>query len=395
SSAQTLPSVRFARYYPILSLRIDEVIQRDARNILTDPYANAFQASYHIWERKWEIDSPAWPVLLAWTYWRELHDRHVFTPDLHKALRTIVDTYRCEQGHARCASYEYPYRVATHDAYNGQTGMIWGAFRPSDDAVTYRFNIPQEAIAVVALREIGSLALTGWNDRNLAHDADDLAARVYVGVQRYGRIYDASRGGWLYVYETDGLGHYAFIDDANIPNLTSLPALGWCSSDDPAYLNTRAFALSKNNPYFFKGRYAEGLGSPHTPAGFVWPLGIIARARTATSAAEVDESITTLAETDSKDGLIHESFYPDGYWRYTREEFGWANAFYAELLFRSLAGFRAVPLLAHGTAVPFQQPSETPRLASPLLQLHNAGVLLTTLGNMLAAADGRNSAHAP
>ncbi len=36
--------------------------------------------------------------------------------------------------------------------------------------------------------------------------------------------------------------------------------------------------------------------------------------------------------------MIHESFYPDGYWRYTRDEFGWANALGAELFFRSLAG---------------------------------------------------------
>jgi hypothetical protein len=178
------------------------------------------------------------------------------------------------------------------------------------------------------------------------------------------------------------------MDDANIPNLTSLPALGWCANDDPAYLNTRAFALSKNNPYYFKGRYAEGLGSPHTPDGFVWPLGIIARALTATSAAEVDESITTLAVTDSKDGLIHESFYPDGYWRFTRAEFGWANAFFAELIFRSVAGFRAIPFAPRGTILPFQRTNETPRLTRPLLQLRNSALLVRTLGDMLERAKG-------
>ncbi len=59
---------------------------------------------------------------------------------------------------------------------------------------------------------------------------------------------------------------------------------------------------------------------------------------TATSSIEVATAITTLAETDGESGLIHESFYPDGYWRYTRPEFGWANALGAELFFRSLAG---------------------------------------------------------
>ncbi|HEY8314876.1 MAG TPA: glycoside hydrolase family 125 protein [Candidatus Baltobacteraceae bacterium] len=388
SSAQTIPYVRFAPYYPILSLRVDEVIQREAQNMLTDPYANAFQASYHVWERKWEVDSLAWPVLLTWTYWHETHDRHVFTPKLHDALRTVVKTYRCEQQHERCSRYRYIYHVSTHYAYNGNTGMIWDGFRPSDDAVSYRFNIPQEAIAVVALEEIANMSRAGWHDRKLSGEARTLAGDVETGIERYGRIFDKARGGWIYVYETDGLGHDTFMDDANIPNLTSLPALGWCANDDPAYLNTRAFALSKNNPYYFKGRYAEGLGSPHTPDGFVWPLGIIARALTATSAAEVDESITTLAVTDSKDGLIHESFYPDGYWRFTRAEFGWANAFFAELIFRSVAGFRAIPFAPRGTILPFQRTNETPRLTRPLLQLRNSALLVRTLGDMLERAKG-------
>src|SRR5947209_17038242 len=100
SSAQTIPYVRFARFAPILSVRFNNVIQRNARNIITDPYANAFRADYRVWERKWEIDSLAWPVLLTWTYWRTTNARAVFTNDLHRALRAVVDTYRCEQLHA-------------------------------------------------------------------------------------------------------------------------------------------------------------------------------------------------------------------------------------------------------------------------------------------------------
>ena len=73
------------------------------------------------------------------------------------------------------------------------------------------------------------------------------------------------------------------MDDANIPNLTTLPYIDWCSAFDPTYLATRAFVLSTDNPFYFSGRYAQGLGSPHTPYGYVWPLGIIGRALTATS----------------------------------------------------------------------------------------------------------------
>jgi len=388
SSAQTIPYIRFQSAYPILRARFAGVIARNAHNILLDPYANAFEANYHIWERKWEIDSLAWPAILASVYWRSTDDRTVFTPDLHRALRTIVTTYECEERHWSCSRYRYPSRVYTDDFYNPTTGLIWGAFRPSDDAVQYRFNIPQNAMAVVALRDIEQLATDGYGDTGLARDAQQLGVRVQAGVQLYGRFYSARRHAWMYAYETDGYGKYNLMDDANIPNLTTLPYIDWCSSFDATYLATRGFALSMDNPFFFSGRYAEGLGSPHTPYGYVWPLGIIGRALTATSSLEVATAITTLAETDGESGLIHESFYPDGYWRYTRPEFGWANALGAELFFRSLAGEPATEFAWGGPILPFERRSNTPLLVPLFTQIENAAELNATLGRLMYAAAG-------
>jgi len=386
SSAQTIPYVRFEAFFPSLQERVTGVIERNARNILTDPYVNAFQADYHIWERKWEVDSLAWPVLLAWVCWETTQDRTIFTPTFHRALQRIVSTYTCEEQHARCSSYRYPYHVDTSNEYNPNTGMIWGAFRPSDDAVTYRFNIPQNAIAAVALRELTVLAIAGYNDTTLAAKARALGARIQAGIEEYGRFFDAQRGQWMYAYETDGYGNDALMDDANLPNLTTLPYLGWCSADDPVYLNTRNFVLSSANPYYYTGRYASGLGSPHTPVNNIWPLGIIGRALTATSSAEVAEAITTLAETDSSDGLIHESFYDSGYWRFTRSDFGWANALYASLIFRSIGGFPATPFAGTHTMLPHERQSETPVLVPLVTQLENQSEILGALGNLLAQA---------
>jgi uncharacterized protein len=388
SSAQTIPYVRYQRAFPILRYRFAGVIERNARNINTDAYANAFRSDYTIWERKWEIDSLAWPVILASVYWRHTKDRTVLTPELHVALRMIVVTYGCEERHWECSRYTYDQAVPTNDRYGHETGMIWGAFRPSDDPVQYRFNIPQNALAVVALRDIEQLAM-GYGDRELAENARALGARVETGILEYGRFYDTTRRAWMYAFETDGLGHYNLMDDANIPNLTTLPYIDWSSAFDPGYLATRGFALSMDNPFYFSGKYATGLGSPHTPYGFVWPLGIIGRALTATSSQEVAEAITTLAETDSESGMIHESFYPDGYWRFTRPEFGWANALYAELLFRSLAGDSATQFAAGGPILPLQTRTPTPRLVlTPLLQLQNAAELNATLGRMLHEGGG-------
>jgi len=383
SSAQTIPYIRFQAAYPILRGRFAGVILRNARSIIHDVYANAFQVDYHQWERKWEVDSIAWPVLLAQVYYRTTHDATVFTPDLHVALRQVVYTYNCEEHHRTCSPYRYPYHVDTNDNYNDNTGLIWCAFRPSDDPVAYRFNIPQNMIAVIALRAIEGLAKEKYGDDKLAQDARALADRVQVGIARYGTTFDARRRLWMYAYETDGNGNVNLMDDANLPNLTAIPELDWSSAYDPLYLNTRGFTLSSDNPWYFAGRYAEGLGSPHTPYGFVWPLGIIGRALSSTDSKEIVESITTLAETDSEAGMIHESFYADGYWRYTRQEFGWANALYASLLFRTVAGYRNAPFVDGGVIMPFESRTVTPTLVPPIEQIDNTADLVGTLGRLL------------
>jgi uncharacterized protein len=301
---------------------------------------------------------------------------------LHVALQKIVDTYACERRHPRCGRYSYPFHVYSSDRY-ADTGMIWGAFRPSDDAVRYRFNIPQNALAVIALREIDQLARIGYRDRRLADTARAMADGVMRSILFYGIYYDESQHVWTYAYETDGFGRYVAMDDANIPNLTTLPYIDWCSAEDPTYLNARAMALSRRNPYYFEGRYAAGLGSAHTPPGYVWPLGIIGRALTATSSGEVAEAVTTLAETDGEEGTIHESFYDSGYWRYTRDEFGWANALGAELIFRTLAGYGSTQFDPGGPVLPLETRSITPALARPFEQLQNAAKIVGALGKLL------------
>ncbi len=384
ASSQTIPYVRFQRAYPLLRNRFAGVIERNARAINLDVYANAFQEDYHTWERKWEVDSIAWPVVLLQVYYDATRDRTIFSPELHVALRQIVVTYNCEEHHRECSKYVYPYHVPTKDEFDEGTGLIWGAFRPSDDPVEYRFNIPQNALAAVALRDIAYLARIGYGDTTLSKQAYALESRVTIGILRYGIFFNARRNVWMYAYETDGYGNYNLMDDANIPNLTELPGIDWSSGYDPIYLNTRAFALSMDNPWYFSGRYAQGLGSPHTPYGFVWPLGIIGRALSSTDRTEIENSITTLAETDTENGLIHESFYPDGYWRFTRQEFGWANALYAELLFRTLAGFHAELLAAgEGTMLPYEVRTQTPTLVSRIDQLDNTADLMGTLGRLL------------
>lgn len=383
SAAQTIPYIRFVSTYPGMRYVFFGVVQRDAKNILVDPHAEAFTAGYRVWEGKWEIDSLSWPVLMAFMYYANTHDRTIFTPVLHKAMQTIVSTLQCEQHHATCSHYSWPQSVPTINTYNPDTGMIWSAFRPSDDPVTYRYNVPQNAIAVIAMKLLAAFARDAFGDQKLASDAMVLASQVQTGIERYGRTWVPNKG-WMYVYETDGYGRNNLMDDANIPNLTALPYIGWCATDDPVYQNTRRFTLSSQNPYYYSGKYATGLGSPHTPKGWVWPLGMMGAALSTRRKAEIENGINMLDASDTLNGLMHESVNPNDPSQFTRPDFGWANAFWADLLFRTVAGYRAIGFVQLDTMTPFEPLSDIPTITPIFTQLGNTVQVNMTLGELLS-----------
>lgn len=384
SSSQALPYVRFVPAYPLMGTIVRGVIQRNARNILTAPYANAFTRSYKVWEEKWEVDSLAYPVLLDSVYWRTTRDRSIFTLQLHWAYEHIVSTYECEQHHSTCSRYRSPFLINRgRGADFAYTGMIWCAFRPSDDPVRYPYNIPQEMFAAYQLDELARLAEIGYGDVKLSARAQALAEEIRAGVQSYGIVYDF-RYGWMYPYEVDGLGNFILMDDANIPNLLTLPFLGLVPRFEPTYTNTRRFSLSPDNPYFYRGTYGAGLGSPHTRTGWVWPLGLIGQGLTASTAGEVDDSIAQLRALDGKRGLFYESIDPNQPWHFTRSEFGWANALYAELIFRCVAGLPAAP--APTPSLPRLYPGTytPPRITKDREALDAAGTIYQALDAILS-----------
>ncbi len=286
SAAQTMPYIRFVSTYPQLHRVFFGVIQRDAKNILADPYAEAFSAELSRLGRQVGDRFAG----LARAAGLRLLREHAGSFDLHAdASRRAAQDRRARCGASSAtppvATYRWPQPVPSHSGYNPYTGMIWDAFRPSDDPVVYHYNVPQNAIAVVAMRLVTAFARDAFRDGQLAQSATTLASQVQGGIQRYGRVFSRRHGGWMYAYETDGYGRSKLMDDANIPNLTALPYIGWCATNDPVYLTTRRFTLSVDDPYYYAGRYATGLGSPHTPRGWVWPLGIIGAALTATTQA--------------------------------------------------------------------------------------------------------------
>jgi hypothetical protein len=131
----------------------------------------------------------------------------------------------------------------------------------------------------------------------------------------------------MYAYEIDGLGHAKFMDDANMPSLLSMPLLGY-PYNHAVYDNTRKFALSASNPYFFHGRFASGIGSSHTPQGFVWPMSLVVEYRTSAEDSDRKRIVRELSRSDAGDGALHESFDVNDPRRFTRVKFGWVNALF-------------------------------------------------------------------
>lgn len=343
SSAQVRPYLYYARQDPNIRTLLRGIIARQAKYVQIDPYANAFTLDYRVWEEKFELDSLAYPITLAWSYWHVTGDTSVFTPDMSKAFDTILATMEREQDHPKNSRYTHKELIDGKGRPTAYTGMIWTGFRPSDDACYYNFLIPSEMFAVVALDDMSTIERQVYHNLIKAHEAQSLRDEVQRGIQRYGMV-PVSKYGYMYAYEVDGLGNAILTDDANVPSLLSAPYIGYTTPNDRYYLNTRAFLLSQDNPSFYTGNIARGIGSYHTPDHWVWPLALIMQGITSDSHSEKVDVLNQLLASDPGDHLLHESFDPNDPKRYTRADFGWPNALFSEYVLTAFGGVPQIPM---------------------------------------------------
>lgn len=336
------------------------LVKRQAYCILSDPYANAFNRTGDVltqwqlsdvtennnpmaWERKYEVDSLCYPVNLAWHFWKASGSDEHLDADFRRACVTILDNFEREQHHAENSAYFFrrtncpPTDTLCNDGKGSPvayTGMTWSGFRPSDDCCTYHYLIPSEMFAVVILGYMSEISRAVWNDEQLAVRAEKLRGEIDEGIKKYGTA-DHPVYGKIYAYEVDGLGNALFMDDANVPSLLSIPYLGYVSADDEIYANTRRFLLSKDNPYYYEGKAASGIGSPHTPKDYIWHVSLAMQGLTTTDDAEIDRLLTLFETTTAGTGLMHEGFHKDNPEKFTRSWFAWANSIFAEFAIRA------------------------------------------------------------
>jgi len=357
STAQVWPYLPLADKDEKLKTLLAGVVHRQTKCVLLDRYANAFNKTKEeevhwmsdltdmkpgLHERKWEIDSLCYTVRLAYNYWQTTGDKSVFDADWQKAAALIVKTFKEQQRKDGLGPYKFQRETAqqldtvANHGYGRPlkpVGLINSTFRPSDDATTYGFLIPSNIFAVVSLKQLAEISNEVTGDKAFAKECLALSKEVDAAIKEYA-IVDHKKYGKVYAFEVDGFGNHTFMDDANVPSLLALPYLGLIDRKDKVYQNTRKLVWSEDNPYFFKGKAAEGIGGPHVGYDMVWPMSIIMRAMTSNDDKEIAWCVKTLRNTDADTGFMHETFHKDDPSNFTRSWFAWANTLFGELILK-------------------------------------------------------------
>lgn len=354
STAQVRPYLVVAKEDEDLAAMISGLVKKQFFYINIDPYANAFNEEANgaghqddhtemndwIWERKYEIDSLCYPVQLAYLLYKNTGRTDQFNEDFVSGVKKILDVFEVEQDHNQ-SPYNFvrdTWRKEDTLINDGKgvavapTGMTWSGFRPSDDACDGGgYLVPANIFAVVILGYLEEIFTSVLTDTTIVEKAKTLREEIQAGIEAHGRTQNAA-GEDIYAYEVDGLGHASIMDDSNVPNLISAPYLGYGSMDDERYLRTRSTLLSKENPYFYEGKYAKGIGSSHTPENYIWPIAMAMEGMTTADKAEKERILNQLVATDAGTHLMHEGFDVDDPTQYTREWFSWANMMFCELV---------------------------------------------------------------
>jgi meiotically up-regulated gene 157 (Mug157) protein len=375
STNQVLPYVPYCNDAPEIKSLIRGAVKRQQRSVLIDSYANAFNfnasgnghttdlrdppMSPGVFEGKFEVDGLCAAIKLMYHYWNTtrdesvlVHDGGLFLAAAQRIMETLwnatlgtIETYVVRQSQLPYYRFfrvdPWEYDVYPKNTIVPTTHMARSAFRPSDDATMYDFLVPSNAMAVVELNhlfELCQVAADASADRAVAHQFRLIANYtnvLLVGIRDALRAYAVTTiketNATILAYEVDGWGNVNLMDDPNIPGLLSLPFIGadFAASFAP---DLRGWLLSSSNPYYYCGTVGCGMGSPHTPPGWIWPMALMVRALTSSNETEIMEQLDMLKASAQYTGWMHESFSPFDPKNYTRSWFAWANTLFGQTI---------------------------------------------------------------
>lgn len=355
SSAQVLQYLQF--------MTIDEDVRNTVRGLLLkqfelirrDPYANAFNADGSVWERKFELDSLMYPLWLAKQYYDITGDQEIFNNFFLVTMERLLTVLENETDHKDSNYKIYDTDLGKGDNYFENCGLIWSGYRPSDDVCHYKFFIPGNMFVVATLEDMVTLFEQTGLDSQMKTRMATFASSVRSAIETYG-VYNHPTYGKMYAFEVNGTNADVnsaegklLMDAANIPSLISAPWLGYCEVDDPTYLNTRAFTLSDDNPYYYEGTYASGIGDPHDMVGssadlhkeipVPWHMSIAMQGLTSMDDAEIITCVEYMTNTTGGTFVMHEAFNANNPNDYSRDYFTWPCSLYAHLVLTKVFNF--------------------------------------------------------
>ena len=374
---------------PDLSNLILGAINTQVEFVLQSPYCNAFQPpspsrlspvhsgqddivhpAYEpsvVFECKYELDSLANFLSLGNQYHAATKSNAFLTTRWFKALNNVLHVLNSQSRptfNPTSQAYErneYTFmrstRAGTETLNLGGignpladgTGLIRSAFRPSDDATTFGFLIPANAMMSVELHRTASILSTFAPTlpksqqeivNSLVSTLYSRSASIRKGIFTHAVVTHPTYGK-VFAYEVDGYGSHILLDDANVPSLLSLPLLGFVNSSSPnheweIYQNTRRMILSPSNPYYLTGPAFTGIGGPHIGLRNAWPMSVLVQAATSDDDVEILDCLERVKNV-SVFGLINESVdVREGVKRggggegMTRSWFAWANSVFAK-----------------------------------------------------------------
>ena len=350
SAAQVMQYLFFAKECASVRAFIKGVLKKQFGYIVLDPYANAFnrepngnghaydtvKQSPWVWERKFELDSLCYPLWLLIRYYEQTQDSTCMDELFLQAFDAAMGVFRIEQAHAERSTYYHEIFNRDKSRWIGKGepvsngGLVWSGYRPSDDKCRHGYYLPGNMFIVAVLTKLSKLFADVLEDEKRAKECDTLAAEIQAELDRLAVV--EKDGKKIYALETDGLGNYNLMDDANIPNLIAMPYYEYPYINEEVYRNTREYMFSFANPYYFEGKVITGIGSPHTPKDRVWPLSLIIRALTTDDEQEIRECVKMLVGSTGGTGYIHESVDKDDDTVYSRSWFAWANSLFAYMI---------------------------------------------------------------